>query len=276
MSDLQELHGFKLGCNPQPYGVKSGMPKLSDAIRIWTRQEIMDFLKTKPVKLRRKQFAGKDWIKNQGQIGSCNACASTGVLRRAAALNGVNSVPDLNWEFLYAQINGGSDNGSQLADANKELLTVGVPELTQSHRFNRDIYKQNYKQSDYDEAKKWRAERTFEIHTEEELATLVLGGTGAADVAINVGNNFMNIDSNGCPGASSGPGNHAVGVQDVELVDGRLLFDSFNSWDLDFGDNGYMYLEWNRHFVHTIQYHGFYAVLAVDVKSQDDSSPVVN
>ncbi len=183
----------------------------------------------------------------------------------------------LNWEFVYAQINGGSDQGSQLVDGKNEITSIGAPPMKPDHQFNKAIYKQYYKQADYDEAKNWRAELSYNISNEEELATLVLSGTGAADVAVNVGNNFMSFDRYGCPGASAGAGNHAVGVQDVELVDGRLFFDMFNSWDLDFGpdNDGHCYLEWNRHFVNTIRYHGFYATLSTDTKVISDTAPVV-
>jgi len=89
---------------------------------------------------------------------------------------------------------------------------------------------------------------------------VVLSGQGAAVVAVHVGSNFTNLDSNGIAGFANGPGNHAVIVQDVELVNGRLLFDMPNSWDVNFGDEGHAYLTWVGHMAQTVRYHGFFFV----------------
>lgn len=276
--ELPEFNGFKLACNPIPYGMTVSATPLSQVMRVWSRQEILDYLKTKPKKMRRKQFSGSEWVINQGSVGSCSSAATVGAFRRAIALNGFEPVPKLNWEFLYAQNNWGRDGGSLLVDANNTIREVGVCPMRPDHRFNKDIFKNNFRPEDYNEASKWKAEKTIEVNTEEELATLVLSGTGVANVAVHVGNNFMSYDKYGCPGASSGGGNHAVGVQDVELVDGRLLFESFNSWGLDFGPDrdGHNYYEWNRHFVNTVNNHKFFGIVSVDIKADDQNMPVVS
>lgn len=238
-------------------------PRLSTAagFRVWSRAEILDAIKAKPVK-RRTQFAGDKWVKQQGQVGSCNAAAATGVLRRCMALGGRNDVPDLNWEFLYAQVNGGRDQGSMLDDGMQALVDVGVPPFKPGHRFNRDIYKQHYTPEDYRDAAAFKATDCFTVSTPEELATLVLSGQGAAVVAVHVGGSFLRLDAKGFAGADAGPGNHAVLVCDAEVIDGELAFDHCGSWGVNTHAGGYAYFSWPRHFAQTIKHHAFYAVLA--------------
>jgi hypothetical protein len=250
------------------------MARLSAApgFRVWSRNEIEDAIRAKPMK-RRTQFAGRDWVVNQRSRGSCNCAAATGVLRRAMALEGRNDVPQLSWEFLYAQLVDGDDRGSMLDDGMHALLTTGVPPLDPArHPINRDIRKRDYTAEEHAAAKGFTAELCYQVDTEEELATLLLSGQGAGVVAVHVGNSFTSLDRSGFAGADSGPGNHAVGVQDVELIGGELAFDCFNSWDLNFGDAGHCYLSWRRHFRQTNQNHAFYAVVAA--KNSATGAPV--
>lgn len=254
---------YKLACLLPPT-FPDKLPKLAAAptFRTWSRQEIDDAIQNKPVK-RREQFSGKAFIINQKSVGSCNAAAATGVLRRAMVLNGRNEVPQLCWEFLYAQINGGVDQGSMLEDGMIALEKIGVPPLDLAkHPINKHIFKNQFDAADYEAARSWTAQACYQVDTKEELATLILSGAGAGVVAVHVGNNFTELNSKGFAGASGGPGNHAVGVDDVAIIDGDLAFDMFNSWDVNYGEGGRAYLDWERHFSQTIKHHGFYAVLA--------------
>lgn len=270
---------FKLGTLLPPT-FPDTLPKLSAApgFRVWSKVEIEDFIRNKPVK-RRQQFAGKDWICNQGQVGSCNAAAATGALRRAMFLNGRNDVPMLNWEFLYAQINGGRDQGSMLDDGMNAIVKTGVPVMKPDHKFNRAIFQNYYKPEDYAEAGKWTASNCFTLDqdqpelAERQLATLVLSGVGAGVVAVHVGSNYNNFTNGGFIGQDSGPGNHAVGADDAEIINGELSFNSPGSWGLSWGDDGYGYLSWNKHFRQTSKYHAFYAVLAAS--NPGDGAPAV-
>lgn len=229
--------------------------------RVWDRNEILDAIKNKPIK-RRKQFAGREWILNQGQLGSCNPAAQCGVARRTMALAGRNDIPQLSWEFSYAQLVDGNDVGSMLADSREEGLRLGMPPLDLTrHPLNRHFRKRDYSAEDYANALNFRFEKAFSISTPEELATCLLSGQGAAVVAVHVGGSFTRLDRDGICGTDPGPGNHAVCVDDVELINGELAFDMANSWDLSFGDEGRGYLTW-RHFVQTRPYHEFYTIQA--------------
>lgn len=264
MSDTIDFKGdtFKLGCNvPDTFPLMLPSITTAPGFRIWTKQEIEAFIGNKPVK-RRQQFAGPNWIVNQKSLGSCNGAAAVGSLRRNMATSGRNDVPHLCWEFVYAQINGGVDQGSQLIHGMKSLQEKGAPPLdTTKHPIGKHYKSGQFDAADHEAAKAFKAEACFAIDDELELATFVLSG-GSAVVAVHVGNNFTNLNAKGIAGAANGPGNHAVVVDDVEIIDGELAFDMANSWSLDYGTDGRAYLVWDKHFVRTAAHHRFYAIVA--------------
>lgn len=258
-----------------PAGFPDTLPKLSSApgYRRWSKPEIEEAIRKKPVK-RRQQFAGPNWVVNQLSRGSCNPCAAVGMSRRSMALGGRNDVPMLSWEFVYAQLVDGNDQGSMLDDGMLELQRTGAPVLNPArHPINAHIRKRDYSAEEMAEAQANRAVNCFVADDEIDLATLVLSGQGAAVVAVHVGNSFTRLDAKGFCGASGGPGNHAVGAQDAEIIDGELAFDMPNSWGLNFGDNGHGYLSWRRHMAGTVKYHRFYAILAAT--NPGDGAPSV-
>lgn len=239
----------------------------------WSRSEIVEAVKNKPVK-RRKQFADSRWRINQLQRGSCASAATTLALYRALALAGRDDIPPLAWEFLYAQVNGGRDNGSLLEDNMKAVTEVGIPPLDlQRHPVNRHIQKRDYSSEDYRDAANWVATNCFTIDSEDQLCTLLLSGQGAAVVAVDVDNSFMQMDSRGIAGGGDGVGNHAVCVDDVELIDGEPAFDNDGSWGQNVHEGGRVYLTWKRHFRRTPQFHRFFAIMAGNNPGPD--GPVV-
>ena len=67
-----------------------------------------------------------------------------------------------------------------------------------------------------------------------------------------------------------------VGVHDVEIIDGDLAFDSFNSWGTQFGNSeGYMYLDWNNHLRTTTDNHKFFVIVSTVIKFNNDKAPSV-
>lgn len=255
---------FKLACLPPSSFPTSTPPPLGSALVPWTKSQIEDAIRAKNQR-RRDIFSGSLWILDQKQVGSCNAGAAVSALRRARYLRGIdNGDPiHLSWEFLYAQINGGRDNGSTLSDGMKAIRDIGAPPLDlQKHPINKHIYKKYYTPEDYRDAALYRAGAIYTISNEIELATLILSGVGAAVVAVDVNNSFMKLDKNGIAGGGSGVGNHSVCVDDVDIIDGVLAFDMPNTWGLNYGEGGRARLTWSRHFRPTQRFHGFYAILS--------------
>jgi len=265
---------YFLGMN-QPLSLTTSFEPLVTApnFTVWTKSQIEDAIRNKPVK-RREQFRDKKYRINQRQRGSCASAATLLSKYRAMVLGGWNEFPLLSWEFLYAQVNGGQDRGSLLEDNMKAVMTTGVAPLdTQRHPINRDIDKSDYTPEEYREAQKYRAVDCRTIDTELELATLLLSGAGAAVVAVDVDGSFMQMDRNGIAGGGNGVGNHAVCVDDVDIINGELAFDNDGSWGENVHDGGRVYLTWKRHFHKTPKYHRFFALLAAS--NPGDGGPVV-
>lgn len=278
--DIHKFAGeeFKLSAIVPEQGFVSGLMKASDVpgFRVWTTPEINEALAKREPRKQSSKFQGKDWIFNQGNLGSCCPAAAKGVLRRAMLLNGVNSVPDLNHEFTYALTNRGADNGAILAEVSKSIQDVGMPRAQwEKHPLNTRWLQRQYGPEDYRDAALNKAEVVFEIETEAEMLTLLLSGQGAVEVAVHVGNNFNNLDSNGFPGAQSyGVGNHAVAVDDVWLINSVPAYHSANSWGLNWGINGTCMYTWDKHFITTVKNHRFFGVMSVDVQARDDDAPI--
>lgn len=257
---------------PSP-GYEDDAPLLTatPGFRTWTRQEIEGFIKAKPYGKRRNIFT-PDWMQDQKSWGSCNACATAYAERKAQYLRGRIDTPMLDWEFCYAQINGGRDNGSLLKDGMAAAQSIGMPILDPSAngKGRGRIYKRDYTAADYADAKANRTTKAVAVNDELTLATAVLSGFPAV-VAVHVGSRFDNIDAKGFAGADGGAGNHAVHVDDVEIIDGVLAFDHQGSWGTSMHADGRAYLSWGRHFAQTIKYHVFWVLLSTN--DGDDPLP---
>jgi len=269
----------RLGLLMPPAGYEDDTPLLSavPGFRTWSRQEIEDFIRAKPYEPRRKTFRD-GWKQNQRSWGSCNACATAYVQRKGQYLRGRIDTQMLDWEFLYAQINGGRDNGSLLKDGMAVCHSIGMPALDPSAngQGRGRIYKSHYTQADYDAAKVNKGTKTLGIPAsnkdefERTLATAVLSGFPAV-VAVHVGSRFSNLVSGGFAGSDSGAGNHAVHVDDVEIVNGELAFDHDGSWGTQMHDEGRALLTYERHFRQTSQYHLFWVLMSTN--DGDDPLP---
>lgn len=269
----QDKNFRQLGCilSEKPRRTMATME--SAGMRIWTKNEITDAIKGKPFKSR-SFFQPDKWLEDQKQRGSCCPTATTAASRKSAFYAGLKDVPRLAAEFLYAQINRGQDNGAILSEAEEAIKRVGqIIRDDQRHPFNRDILARNYTPEEYRDALKWRASKTIEINSEMELATLVLSKQGGVVVAVDVDNSFMNLNSDGVCGGGRGPGNHAVHVDDVEIINGELKFDMANSWGLNFGQDGRAYLTWNRHFVNTFKNHQFFGIVGSSFDALANDAP---
>jgi C1A family cysteine protease len=102
----------------------------------------------------------------------------------------------------------------------------------------------------------------YRVDDESELASgLALGFVGV--VAVHANSSYRRLDARGVRGTAIGPGNHAVGVQDVRLGDdGDFEFDEVGSWGRSNGQDGYAWLSWKQHLRSTVERHAFYLIRA--------------
>ncbi len=218
-----------------------------------------------------RQLFPPSWIKHQGSRGSCNGYAGAKSLERARFKRGLPHV-ELSGEFLYAAINGGRDVGSMLDDGMQWIESQGVCEesLVQHEEYLWSRVSQEAKEN----ASRYKAVECYRADTEQELADgLARGFVGV--VAVHAGSSYMSLDANGVRGVSNtGPGNHAVGVQDCRWR-GGFQFDEFGSWGTANGQAGCAWLTWERHLKTTVNYHAFYLIRSTSDDSRGENPPEV-
>jgi len=205
----------------------------------------------------RERFPAKTWIRNQGGRGSCTGYGTAGVFSRVRVMLGLPFVM-LAGEFIYSMINGGRDRGSPLEAAWEKIEEVGAaPESMVQHESY--LWKSMSAEAK-SAAANFRGFECFRIDSEMELVSSILSNFLVV-ACVHVSRSYKSLDSRGVRGASSGGGNHCIGIQDVFLSpDGEYELDEIGSWGLGNGQNGYARLTFKRHLRSTIQRHAFYAI----------------
>ena len=241
----------------------------SDSQVMLNRDEIQLILSDKRRRLARDMFGGSEWIKSQGNRGSCNGYAGAKALERVRVKEGRKHIA-LSGEGLYAQINNGRDAGSMLDDGMEALMQNGVPpeSMVPREEFLWSRISSEARQA----MKQFKARKTFRADTNEELASgLAAGFVGV--VAVHVGNDFTSLDGDGRVRQSLGPGNHAVCVDDVRIFNGKYEYDMANSWGLRYGTNGRGWVSWDRHLSEPSKYHAFYLIRSASDDDSEDQPP---
>lgn len=265
MAEL-EVEGMFLGLLV-PEARPQTLPVFEDNVPTLSKSEVAAIIND-PKRLPARQRFGSDWIKNQGQRGSCNAYAACAALERARVMQGKKRVV-LGPEFLYANINGGRDSGSLLEDGRESLTKTGCPpkEFVKWQSYLRNQMSEEARKN----APRFRIEESYAITTEDGLAT-ALASNFVCVIAVHVTNAWMRLDGDGVAGGAKGPGNHALCLDDVRIKNGVYQFDCPGSWDLTYGDKGRCWTTWDRHFDVTVNYHQFYAIRTTTTDPIDDDT----
>ena len=232
--------------------------------------EIAKLVNRSERKWGRKRW-GRKWMRHQGQVGSCNCYAAILANMRIRDIKGLSFV-DLSPEYMYCMINGGRDQGSMLDDGMEWMTENGtcpadmVPHQTWQQR--------ELRPETHNEASRFRILEPYRVDSEMELASgLALGFVGV--IAVHANNQFMQLDNDGVVASTDGPGNHAVGVDDVRIHSGELQFDMFNSWGTNYGQGGRGWVSWRRHLRTTSRYHAFYLIRSATDDPQGESAPSI-
>lgn len=213
----------------------------------------------------------KSWVKNQRSHGSCQGFMTSTMLSKSRFRRGLERV-DLSGAYAYSKVNGGSDNGSNLEDGWHSAEKDGICEEALAGWDA--IYPSRYDRIKCDEnAKKYKAFECYAVRTEIGLASALINNFDCG-IAVHADNGFMKLDGRGVAGGGNGPGNHAVATDGV-WWDGELIFDTQNSWDVVYGDNGRMGITWSQHLRKTTPYHVFYAIRST-VEGGSNNFPVAN
>lgn len=249
-----------------PPGFVSTMAEPPFPLMTW--DEIADIAKTGRMDGRQK-YDPKTFAVMQRHNNCAGASASKIVMKTVFDTRGV--LVKLSDCFTYSLINGGRDQGAHLDAAMLSIQRDGVPFAATVGP--NDIYPSQYDRAKATkEAQRFRVAEGYVIRNGGDLDTtqrtlftgLVLGFK--AGVAVHVGSNFDDLDSDGVAGGDNGYGNHAVHADGVVWLNrGSKPIDCLagtgdNTWGLSYGDQGRMLLMWKRHFGQTYMNHSFYLI----------------
>jgi len=245
----------RLGSHMNPAGFVCAFPAFESVFETWSDDQIRAVI-TNPYRIPRRVIFGPGWIQNQKSHGSCNGYALAGGLSKSRWLRGIQDKLLLSGAFPYSRMNGGRDNGSALSDGLQVIQKYGsCPETLVPWDM---IYQRQQPSNAASEAAKHKGLICYAAGTIQGLRTgLAKGFVGI--VAVHAGGNFQRINSQGIAGQDSGPGNHAVMIQDLCIVGGKEVFDMANSWGTGFASAGCAYLTddslkqpWNNHTAYLI------------------------
>lgn len=267
MSDLQEIKTpdgeiRRLGSLVIPEGLLCSSPVYDDEFEIWSDADIRRVV-SDPNRVPSRRMFDSSWILNQRNHGSCNGFAAAASYSRLLKIIGVKEYYRASGSWIYSLINGGRDNGSQLIDAFRVGQDVGYAS-EETVGWDMIYPKQQPVAKAKAEAADHKGRNYYQVKSLQALKTALAQGWPCV-VAVHVGNRFMKL-SGGIAGVDRGPGNHAVCVDDLVLVNGKLCYDMPNSWGTSgYGDQGRAYLT-DDHLNETRIYHAFYALRAAKVK----------
>jgi hypothetical protein len=271
----QDLHiattgdEFGLGCNvPEEFPV--GGPAVP--FKVLTLDQIRSKLAGKPSFYGRRKLFDLSWNSNQRTTNACNGHATARSLSRSIYVKTGRKVL-CSGADAYSQMNGNRDAGSSLVNG-MEVVARGIAteELVPwDHIFTRQISA---------EAKADRKNQIgFEpipVDTEEELATgILLGWFPVVAVQVDRSGRYERVDGDGVCTGDNGPGNHAVGIDDLRLnpTTYAIDFDQYGSW----GDHvARTFLQWNRHLRESVRNHRFWLLRSALDDPRDQEPPAVS
>jgi len=218
----------------------------------------------------RRSLFDLSWNSNQRNTNACNGHATARALTRAFYLKTLERVL-LSGADAYSQMNGGRDQGSSLARG-MQVVTSGI--ATEASVPWNEIYEPQVPSAKA-ERLRFRGHEPIAVDTQEEFATgLLLGFQGVVAVQVDRSGRYESLDGNGVSRGGNGPGNHAVGVDDLRLAsDGTIEFDQYGSW----GEHcARVWLRWDQHLVECAKRHRFWLIAsALDDPQSPNNPPAV-
>jgi len=228
----------------------------------------------------------RKWLRNQSNLGKCNASATTAALEQRQDKDGVPHVA-LSDNHLYMNINGGRDGGSLLIDGFKylqgkgqsprRLVVDGKEYLFPENVYNRRQVPEQWLRAADEEAMHHRSWEPMIVPRDYSQFRIAMASAIARDypvvIAWHVGNASMRL-SNGYIVQGRGPGNHATFIHSGKYVGGSDLVhpDNQNSWGptedamygprgTGWGDGGYGLFTMESLFT-CRQYHEFWVLVS--------------
>lgn len=177
-------------------------------------------------------------IMDQNGQGSCVGHGSIAAKEIARGIAGMTP-RRLSPCFTYGLINGGRDNGAVVSDAWDALYTSGS--CLESTVGPKNIYRRNFPQAAFDEAKRFKGFQSESISTFDELCTAIQLGEGGVSFGIEIGNSFDPDNQGIIPRQRGGGGGHCMCALGLKQINGSWYLEVQNSWG-NWGLNGYCWM----------------------------------
>jgi hypothetical protein len=183
-------------------------------------------------------------VRDQKQTSACvgfSSVTAMDIIRRKMGQTPVK----LSCTFLYAQINGGRDQGASVSAGLKALQQYGT--CTEAECGITQIFKNQIPQSAYETAKKYQIHEAYLCRSFDELCEAVnLGFTVV--FGIQIGANFSRLSPEGiAPLPDRIVGGHALCGVGLRKAGSDWLLKFQNSWTPNWGNKGCAFLT-RRHF----------------------------
>jgi hypothetical protein len=226
-----------------------------------SRAELVDLVESQEYQKNIGGMAHFDstWTKNQNGWGKCASSAATYAEEKARYRGGQPRV-ELSDDYLYSLCNGGQDAGGTLGENLRAITERGI--ATRATVKEGQIYRHMYDKSKADkEALRFRAHEGFATPSEQEVVAALVGGSPVV-IAIHVGRNWRNFDSQGVLIGDRGPGNHSEHLDHVRYnrAKGRFEFREHSSHGKGQGEGGFFWVTWDQHLATVHPSHTFYCV----------------
>lgn len=208
-----------------------------------TRQNIRDVREMNglPREIPASEWVEKDFVtgypkqlfEDQGELGACTCAAATGSMSRIRYVRGLDETPrKFSWLWLYDQINGGHDNGSNIIQSLHVISSTGVPP---AESYTRPLWMPNRNPQNVPFYKE-----QLEITVTDSLdCAIALQMNLLPEVPIFVNNMFGKANGDGVAwngvAPRNGQGNHAIYLAGMKFIHGVWYFVLVNSWSATWG-----------------------------------------
>lgn len=217
-----------------------------------------------------------DWpstikIKDQDGKGACNGHATATACEMARHVEGEPYVPLSAW-YVYSILCGGVDRGSNILEAYELIGRDGIaPEDAVSYGL---INPRKLTAEAHAAAPRFRMEVGESLTTWRQIVSAVMLRQ-SLNLAVQVGNRFNSLDSEGVVGVDRGPGNHAVsvGLRLKKSAKHGWLVGMHNSWGTVWGQDGHCYL--SEAVIEAVRYFECFSVKAVVEDPSDPDNPPI-
>lgn len=232
------------------------------------KHSLPKFRSRRPVRVE-KGFSLLKWIAeiyDQNGQGSCVGHGAIQGLYTSSRSTGQNT-PRLSPCFLYAQINGGQDQGAVVSDALEALKAGGT--CTEATVGPKRIWKRDIPQHAYEEAKRFRIEEAFTLDNWNDILASLIRYKRPVVFGVEIGQDFEPDAEGYIPERSGQGGGHCMVATGVDVRKSRIHLEVVNSWGDRWGRAGVCYMPQSY-------FNGYvdaFAILAAREDTQDGDEP---